>query len=77
MKVFHIFVTCVNKWQQRSNSKFEDVPKSKSSSDCVIESILEYHKIMTMDFEDECWKNDQNSISRYIFSSCSSFYCLC
>lgn len=61
MKVFHIFVICVRKWQQDDTLTSKQSEKPKPSSDCVVENILEYHKMTTMDFEDESWESEKNS----------------
>ncbi|XP_027842762.2 TELO2-interacting protein 1 homolog [Aphis gossypii] len=61
MKVFHIFIMCVRKREQKCSPVSDHTEKSKSSSNCVIENILQYHKMKTIDlendFEDECWEN--------------------
>lgn len=70
MKVFHIFVLYVKKWQQKCASITKNVEKAKPSNNCVIENILAYHKMMTCNFDDEHWECEDNSnISRYIFYS--------
>lgn len=65
MKVFHIFVMCVRKREQKCTSLTDCVEKPKSSNNCVIENILGYHKMMTLDLEnnldDEYWKNEADS----------------
>ncbi|XP_060879820.1 TELO2-interacting protein 1 homolog isoform X1 [Metopolophium dirhodum] len=65
MKVFHIFVMCVRKREQKCTTITDNTEKSKSSSNCVIENILGYHKMMTLDLEnnldDEYWENEINS----------------
>lgn len=63
MKVFYIFVMCVRKWQQKCTLiDKHDMTIPKASSKCVVENILEYHRMMTMDFEDKYWEgNDNNS----------------
>jgi len=66
MKVFHIFVMCVNKQQQKHSSTTKIL---KSSNKCVVENILEFHRMATMDLEDEYWESDNiNDISWYYFS---------
>lgn len=68
MKVFHIFVMCVSKWQQKcasaNESNTSSIEKSKSSSKCVIEHILDYHRVMTMNLEDEYWEENDNNSSQ-------------
>lgn len=69
MKVFHIFVLCVSKWQQKCTlTNEQNIEKSKPSSKCVIEHILDYHRVTTMDLEDEFWEENDNAMSqpRYI-----------
>jgi hypothetical protein len=62
MKVFHIFVMCVRKWQQKcALTNKHDMENPKPSSKCVVEDILEYHRLMTMDFEDKDWEENDNS----------------
>uniref|UniRef100_A0A2H8TQG4 TELO2-interacting protein 1 n=2 Tax=Melanaphis sacchari TaxID=742174 RepID=A0A2H8TQG4_9HEMI len=65
MKVFHIFIMCMRKREQNCTPITDNVDKSKSSSNCVIENILQYHKMMTLDsennLEDEFWENNFNS----------------
>jgi len=69
MKVFHIFVMCVNKWQRRSlPTTTETVDESKPLSDCVVENILEFHRMITMDLDDAYWESKNNcNISWYYF----------
>jgi len=55
----------------------DHLEKPKSSSNCVIENILEYHKMMTLDLEnnldDEYWENEVNSnVSWYNYLYCYS-----
>lgn len=61
MKVFHIFVICVRKLQQKMSTN-ESIQIEKPISDCVLENILEYHRFKTSDFKDESWniENDSN-----------------
>lgn len=44
----------VYKWQQKCISTIENesIEKLKPSSNCVVETILEFHKMTTMDLED-------------------------
>lgn len=66
MKVFHIFVMCVSKWQHKSTSKSVDATKQKPLSNCVVENILEFHKLTTMDLNDKYWENENdNSLPWY------------
>ncbi|XP_050532254.1 TELO2-interacting protein 1 homolog [Daktulosphaira vitifoliae] len=61
LKVFYIFVVCVRNWSQNINKKPQLNPdKVLQTSDCFIENILQYHRMMTMDFssDNETWKND-------------------
>lgn len=59
---------CVNKWQQQCTPTTEKLEKSKSSSVCVVENILEYHKMMTLDLEKEDWESENiSSAPLYIF----------
>lgn len=67
MKVFHIFMTSVNKQQHKVSSTSENVQKSKFPNRCVVEDILEYHRIVTLDFKDKFWENDDSSVPWYIF----------
>lgn len=68
MKVFHIFLICLNKCQQKCISTIENVEKLKSSSNCVFEDILEFHKMTTMDLENEHWNNENDSnIPLYLY----------
>lgn len=59
MKVFHVFVMCVNKWQNKCTSVIEN-DKLKPLSNCVVENILEYHKTVNLDLEDDFWERDIN-----------------
>lgn len=61
MKVFHIFVMCVVKWQQKCTTTTENLVKDKPSNNCLVENILVYHRMMTMDLEDEYWETKNNS----------------
>lgn len=77
MKVFHIFVVCVRKREQKCTPIPDDIKKHKSSSNCVIENMLGYHKMMTLDLEnnldDEYWENEINSNApRYNYLRCCS-----
>lgn len=67
MKVFYIFVTCVRKWQQKHTPKSEDVTQQKPFSNCVVEDILDFHKMTSMDLDDEYWETENShSIPRYL-----------
>lgn len=60
----------VNKQQHNLTSTSKNVQKSKSPNKCVVEDILEYHRIVTLDFEDKFWENDydyDNSVPWYNF----------
>ncbi|VVC45407.1 Hypothetical protein CINCED_3A002913 [Cinara cedri] len=62
MKVFHVFVTCVRKWQHKiCLSTTESIKNEKPANNCVLESILEYHRFMTTDFKDETWESVNDS----------------
>jgi len=66
---------CVRKREQNCAPITNDIEKPKPSSNCVIENILEYHKMMTMDLEsnldDEYWENEFNSNApRYNLDYC-------
>lgn len=50
---------CVNKWQQKCASTIEN-DKLKPPSNCVVENILEYHKTVNLDLEDDFWKRKIN-----------------
>lgn len=77
LKVFHIFVICVNKWQQKCTSTTERLEKLKHLKNSVTDNILEYHKMMTMDFNDKHWENENNTnISRYFFFPISITICI-
>lgn len=56
---------CVRKRVQKCSPVSDQTEKSNSSSNCVIENILQYHKMMTLDLEnnleDEYWENELNS----------------
>lgn len=56
----------VNKWQKKPTAISEDVQNSKSPNSCIVEDILEYHRIVTLDFEDKFWENDNSSVPWYI-----------
>lgn len=71
---------CVRKREQKCSPVSDHTEKSKSSSNCVIENILQYHKMKTIDlendFEDECWENKLNSYTPWYnlhFSSSITF----
>jgi len=55
----------VRKREQKCATITDHIEKPKSSSNCVIENILGYHKMMTLDLEnnldDEYWENEINS----------------
>lgn len=60
---------CVNKWQQKSTSTAENTKKIKLPSNCVVKNILEYHRLTTLDLEDDFWERE-NPLSvppRYLF----------
>lgn len=60
-------MTSVNKRQHKFTSTSKNVQKSKSPNKCVVEDILEYHRILTLDFEDKFWEDDYSSVTRYNF----------
>lgn len=66
---------CVRKQEHKCTPVTVQVEKSESSSNCVIENILQYHKMMTLDLEnnleDEYWENKFNSDIQWY----NIFYC--
>jgi len=65
----------VRKREQKCLPVSDHTEKSKSSN-CVVENILQYHKIMTFDiendFEDEYWENKLNSNTLWYNLHCCS-----
>lgn len=59
MKVFHIFVICVSKWQQENTPTSKHSEKIQPLTECVIENIIEHHNIVkTMNLEDDCQESE-------------------
>lgn len=53
---------CVVKWQQQKcATTTEHLEKEKPSNGCLVENMLEYHRMMTMDLEDEYWEDKTTS----------------
>lgn len=64
MKVFHIFVICVRKLQQKmSLSTNENIQIAEPTSNCVLKNILEYHRFKTSDYKDESWNIENDDIA--------------
>ncbi|XP_050436981.1 TELO2-interacting protein 1 homolog [Adelges cooleyi] len=64
LKVFYIFIVCVRNWLENSKPKIEfNYKKSKSSEGSIVENLLEYHRMSTIDLtrNDECWQNEPSS----------------
>lgn len=77
MKVFHIFVICVRKREQKCSPISDPKENLLPLSNCAFENILEYHKMMTTDlddnFGDEYWKSKFNSHVAWYTNHCSKF----
>lgn len=70
LKVFHIFVICVKKWQQKKClSTTKSIKNIKCDSISILENILEYHRFQTMDFKDESWESANIRIPMYCLLS--------
>jgi len=68
---------CVRKWERKCTPITDNIEKSKSSNNGVIENILGYHKMITLDLknnlDDEYWENEINSNTpRYNYLHCCS-----